>query len=325
VSIKKAAACVKKHSNFLITAHTNPEGDALGSELAFYFLVKKMGKNATIVNEDETPYSYDFLPGKNNIRRFKKNMKGVKFDCFTILDCSDLKRPGEVYKINTSRKPILNIDHHISNQNFGDVNWVDPKACSCSEMIYKLYKELGVPLDKDAALLLYVGIHTDTGSFRYPNTASLTHKIAAELLKFDLDIPQIYKNIYENIPFEDMKLLSRVLPSMDRQAKGKIILFQIRRDMLKDGKLSFDLTEHILTFGRSIKDAEVVLLFKENLGAKNEIRVNLRSQGKVDVNKVASFFGGGGHKTASGCTVKGSLSRVQRMVLNKIKEALRSK
>jgi len=92
--------------------------------------------------------------------------------------------------------------------------------------------------------------------------------------------------------------------------------------MLKNGKLSFDLTEHILTFGRSIKDAEVVLLFKENLGTKNEVRVNLRSQGKVDVNKVASFFGGGGHRTASGCTVKGSLGRVQRMVLNKIKEAL---
>jgi phosphoesterase RecJ-like protein len=323
VSIKKVVACIKKYNKFLITAHTNPEGDALGSELAIYRLLKKLGKSATIVNEDETPYSYDFLPGKNNIKKFRKNIKGITFDCFVVLDCSDLKRTGEVYKINIDHKPILNIDHHISNQHFGDVNWVDPKACSCSEMIYQLYKRLCIPLDKDIAELLYVGIHTDTGSFRYPNTVSLTHKIVSGLLEYSLNIPQIYKNIYENIPFEDMRLLSRILVNMKRQAKGKVISFQIQRDVLKNKKSSFDLTEHILTFGRSIKDVEVVLIFKENLGERNEVRVNLRSQGKVDVNKIAAFFGGGGHKTASGCTIKGKIKHVERIVLNKIKEFLK--
>jgi phosphoesterase RecJ-like protein len=300
------------------------EGDALGSELAFYGLLKKLGKHATIVNEDALPYGYDFLPGKENIKKFKNNLKKqLNFDCFVALDCSDLRRTGEVYRINTDAKPILNIDHHLSNQWFGDVNWVEPHASSCSEMIYKLYKKVRLPLDRDTAILLYVGILTDTGSFHYPNTTSFTHKAVSELLKYNLDIHQIYKNIYENIPFSDMKLLSKILPQIKRCVSGKIAWFQIGEGVLKNKKLSFDLTEHILGFARAIKDVEVVALFKENLGVKDQIRVNLRSQAKVDVNKIASFFGGGGHRTASGATVHGKIDQVRRKVLAKIRESLR--
>ena len=323
MSLKKVVACVKRYKNFLITAHTNLEGDALGSELAFYRLLKKLGKHATIVNEDALPYGYDFLPGKENIKKFKNNLKKqLNFDCFVALDCSDLRRTGEVYRINTDAKPILNIDHHLSNQWFGDVNWVEPHASSCSEMIYKLYKKVRLPLDRDTAILLYAGILTDTGSFHYPNTTSFTHKAVSELLKYNLDIHQIYKNIYENIPFSDMKLLSKILPQIKRCVSGKIAWFQIGEGVLKNKKLSFDLTEHILSFARAIKDVEVVALFKENLGVKDQIRVNLRSQAKVDVNKIASFFGGGGHRTASGATVHGKIDQVRRKVLAKIKESL---
>jgi len=323
VSLKKAAACVKKHKNFLITSHTNMEGDALGSELAFYNLVNKLGKSATVVNEDKLPYGYDFLPLKDKLVKYKDNLKNTGFDCFVVLDCSDLSRTGEVYRLNSSQKPVLNIDHHISNQKFGDVNWVEPFVSSCSEMIYKLYRALRVPLDRNAAVLLYAGILTDTGSFRYSNTSSFTHQAVSELLKFNLDIPQIYKCIYENVPFENMQLLSKILPAIKREAKGRIVWCQIKRDMLKNKKLSFDLSEHILSFGRAIKDSEVVVLFKENLGVKNEIRINLRSQGKVDVNKIAQAFGGGGHKAASGATVRGKLDDVRRRVLAKIKEHLK--
>jgi phosphoesterase RecJ-like protein len=324
VGIKKAVACIKKYNNFLITAHTNLEGDALGSELAFCGLLKKMGKRAVIINEDDLPYGYDFLPGTKNIKKFKNNLKKqVRFDCFAALDCSDLGRTGEVYRLNADKKPVLNIDHHIGNQRFGDVNWVEPQASSCSEMIYKLYKKIRIPLDRDAAVLLYVGILTDTGSFRYSNTTSFTHKAVSELLKHVFDIPQIYKNIYENIPFSDMKLLSKILPQIRCCASGKIAWLQIERGILKDKKSSFDLTEHILGFARAIKDVEVVALFKENLGAKGKIRVNLRSQGNADVNRIASFFGGGGHRTASGATVSGRIDDVRRKVLAKIRQSLK--
>lgn len=324
MSLKKAAESVRKYNNFLITTHTNPEGDALGSELGFYRLVKKMGKSAVIINEDATPLVYDFLPGKGNIKRCRKAGLSVEFDCFVVLDCSDLTRPGQIFKLNlASPKPVLNIDHHISNSMFGDVNWVEPAASSCSEMLFRLYKELRQPIDKDTAVCLYTGISTDTGSFRYSNTTDFTHKAVSELLKHNIDVRAIFANIYENIAFEDIKLLTKILPCVKRRAGGRVVWFQLKRDILKKKRLSFDLTDALLTFARSIKDAEVAVLFKENFGKTAEVSVNFRSQGKVDVNKVASYFGGGGHKTASGCTIKGQIDRVRKTVLDKIEKSLK--
>lgn len=324
MSLKKTVACIKSHKSFLITTHINPEGDALGSELAFYRLLKAMGKKAVVVNEDSPPYGYDFLPGINIIKKFKKNLKNIKFDCTVLIDCSDLKRSGGVLKVNMADKTILNIDHHISNKKFADINWIEPNCASCAQMIYKLYKKLGLALDRDTAMLLYVGILTDTGSFHYSNTTSATHKIVSELLKYDLDVHKIYKNLYESIPFEDMKLLTKILPTMRLIARGRIIWFQIPASLLKGRRVSFDLTENILSFGRAIKDVEVAVLFKENLGVKDEVRVSLRSESaRVDVNKIARFFGGGGHKTASGCTINGKIEQVIKKVLKKIRESIR--
>lgn len=322
MGIKECAAAVRKNKSFLITSHTTPEGDALGSELAFYRLVKKIGKAAVVLNEEACPGEYKFLPGAEKIIRYKQNLPAIGFDCLVTLDCSDLKRTGEVYRVNVPPRPVMNIDHHISNQRFGDINWVEPFSSSTAEMIYKLYRELKVPLDKDSAINLYAGILTDTGSFRYANTSSLTHKIASELLKFGIDVPQIYRSVYEDIPFEDMKLLTRVLLGMKRRAQGRIIWFQIKRNLLKRRNLSFDLSENILSFGRAVEGAEVAVLFKENSGVKNEVRVNFRSQGNVDVNKIAAYFGGGGHKSASGATISGRIEQVRERVLAKIKESL---
>jgi len=326
MSLKKICASVKKYNNFLITVHTSPEGDALGAELAFYNLIKKLGKSAVIINEDALPYGYDFLPGNELILRPGRETKHINFadfDCFVVLDCADLKRTGSVYKLNTGNDPILNIDHHISNRNFGSVNWVESAASSCSEMIYRLYKRLRLPIDKETALLLYTGIMTDTGSFRYSNTSAFTHKAVAGLLGSGLDVVQVYRNTYENIPQSDIRLLLKVLPEIRFYCRGRIAWFMIKKELLKFGKPRVDLADLLLSFGRQIKGVEVVALFKENLGENDEVRVNLRSQGQVDVNMVASFFGGGGHKTAAGCTLHGELSTVCRKVITKICQSLK--
>lgn len=323
MGLKKVIAALKRHKNFLITTHTNPEGDALGSELAIYRLVKSMGKHAIIINEGATPYGYDFLPGINKIKPFSQRLEDIKFDAVIIVDCSEIKRCGQVVKLNLSAKTIINIDHHISNTKFGEVNWIEPYASSCAEMIYKLYKKLHLTLNRDSAMPLYVGILTDTGSFHYANTTNFTHKAVSELLKYNLNVAGIYQSLYENIPFEDMKLLIRILPTIRLKAKGRIVYFQILRHLLREKKISFDLTENVLNFGRVIKGVEVVVLCKENLG-KDEVRVNLRSQSpKVDVNKIARFFGGGGHKAASGCTIKGRIEVVRKKVLAKVSESLK--
>jgi phosphoesterase RecJ-like protein len=322
MSLKKVVACVKKNKNFLITTHVNMEGDALGSEIAFYRLLKKMGKNASIINEDSVPYGYDFLPELGRVKKFKSGLKDVRFDCFVVLDCASLKRCGKVSRLNSRGKPVLNIDHHISNERFADINWVEPSYSSCAEMVYRLHKRLGLNLDKDTAMPLYVGMLTDTGSFHYSNTASSTHKAVSELLKYNLDTSAIYNKIYENIPFSDIQLLNKILPDIRRDSSGKIVWFEIKRGLSRI-KTLFDLSENILGFARGVKGAEVVVLFKEMPNQRGCVRVNLRSQGAVDVNKIASFFGGGGHRTASGATVKGEIGQVRRRVLAKIKADLK--
>jgi phosphoesterase RecJ-like protein len=323
MSMKKAVGFLKKHKKFLITAHANIDGDALGAELALYRMLKKTGKEALVVNEDELPYGYDFLPQLKVIKKFSKGLKGMEFDCLVVLDCSDLKRLGQLAALNRQDKPILNIDHHISNAGFGQVNWVEPQAACTCEMLYRLFKKMKLDLDAQTALCLYAGILTDTGSFRYSNTTGLTHRIVARLLSYGIDVAAVYKQVYGNIPFADLRLLTAILPTMKREAAGKLAWFEIRKAVFKkQKKIAFDLSESLLNFGRTVKDVEAVVLFKENIGFKNEVRVNFRSQGMLDVNRIAGFFGGGGHKTASGVTIKGTLVQVKKKVLKKVREAL---
>ncbi|MFA5311259.1 MAG: bifunctional oligoribonuclease/PAP phosphatase NrnA [Candidatus Omnitrophota bacterium] len=322
INQKKVVAAIKRHKRFLITTHTSPEGDALGSELGFYRLLKKMNKQAFIVNQDPHPQELSFLPKAGRIRLYKE-IKKVSFDCMVALDCSNLSRAGEVYRLNKENRPVINIDHHISNNNFGEYNWVEPHLSSASEMVYLLYKELGVPFDRESALSLYVGIMTDTGSFRYSNTLELTHKAAAEFMRFGLDVNRVYRDIYENISFSNMQLLIKILAGVARVKNGRVAYVSVPAKLLKPEKVSFDLSEHILGFMRAIKDTQVVVLFKENAGVKNEIRFNLRSNGSFDVNKIARHFGGGGHKSAAGCTIRGRLADIRSKVISKIIESLR--
>ncbi|MDD5506369.1 MAG: bifunctional oligoribonuclease/PAP phosphatase NrnA [Candidatus Omnitrophica bacterium] len=323
MGLKKICASIKKFNNFLITAHTNLEGDALGAELSFYALIKKLGKQGVILNQDAIPYGYDFLPGVRKIRKLGRNSSRIKFDCLVVLDCADLKRTGDIYRLNKQNKPVLNIDHHISNQGFGDVHWVEAHASSCSEMIYRIYRQMRLPIGRPEAVCLYTGIMTDTGSFRYSNTTSFTHQAVAELLKFNINVPLIYRYVYENLALDETKLLIKLLPRINFSAQGKVAYFKLKRNMLKDGAISMDLGDQLLSFGRSIKGVEVVVLFKESPAAKNQVRINLRSHGKVDVNKIAALFGGGGHKTASGCTMHGEINRVIKRLLASIQRVLR--
>lgn len=323
MSLKKVVECVRKNKSFLITAHINVEGDALGSELALYRLLKKLKKKAAIVNADTSFYDYAFLPGLSHVQQLKKKMHILPFDVFAVLDCSDIDRAGEARHLRCDNKLVLNIDHHISNVYFGDINWVDTEASSTSEMIYRLFKILKVPIDKESAVALYVGMLTDTGSFRYPNTTARTHRAVAELLSHRLDVTQIYKNIYGNIPLADMRLITKILAALKNDFNGKVAWISIPRKILTARKNStIDLTDHLLGFARAIKGVEVAALFKENIKPQDGVRVNLRSQGKVNVNAIARFFGGGGHRTASGCTIHASLAHARNAVLHKIRKAL---
>lgn len=319
MSLKKIIKKIKENNSFLIAAHLNPEADALGSQLALRALLLRLGKKVQIVNEDSVPAEYRFLPAVRSVKKLKAQ-KIIGFDAFIVLDCSDLGRCRKVSNAAAQAKVIINIDHHLSNDYFGDINWVDCNASSASEMIYELYKKMKVPLNRNIALCLYAGIMTDTGSFRYPNTTVRSLRIAADLLRYGLKPDKIYNKIYQNLSLSEARIIRLIIDTMNTDATGKIVWFKVKKSLCGSLPLSYTLVEHILDFGRMIKDADAVVLFKENSN-KGAIRVNLRSK-KTDVNKIAAAFGGGGHKNASGATITGSLNNVESKVIRKIKQQL---
>lgn len=318
---KKLISEIKRKENktFLISAHIHLEADALGSELALAGLLRKLGKKVIIVNEDVPGEEYNFLPGVSEIQ---SKIERVEYDAAIITDCSDLSRIGKVAKIIDKKKTILNIDHHISNTRFADVNWVQPLASSASEMIFDLFKALKVKISKNDAINLYSGILTDTGSFKYSSTTSATHEVASQLLKCGIDVYDIHRRLNESLSFQTIKSFEKVIRTLEISKDGKVAWIQVSNFLMKKTPaLKFE-TDGLIQFARSIKGVEVSLLFKE-IKRNSEVRVNFRSRGKVDVNSLASVFGGGGHKTASGATIRGSIKDAVLMVLNETEKRLK--
>lgn len=303
--IKKIIEKIKTGKKFLITAHMNLEGDALGSELAMYALLKKLNKKAVIYNNDPTPEIYKFLP---NSRVIKNELKEDKFDVALVLDCSDSSRTGKVQDYLSRVDCIVNIDHHISNTYFGDVNWVQPHISSACQMLYKLCERLKI-MDKNIALCLYTGIFTDTGSFSYTNTDKETHRVVSNLMEYPLKPHRIYENIHSLCDDQDLKLIGRIISSLKFDPKKKICWAKITEWEDKE----YDLTEVIFSVMRLLKGVEVFLLFKRI--DRKRVRVNFRSRSRVDVNRVAQFFGGGGHKSASGTTIEDTLDGAEKKVI----------
>lgn len=297
---------IKSSKSFLITAHVSLEGDALGSELATYALLKKLGKKAVICNNDHTPPIYKFLPNSGII---KNALNKNEFDVAMVLDCSDSSRTGKIKDYLTLANCVINIDHHISNTFFGDINWVDPKASSACQMLYKLCKATKT-MDRHIALCLYTGIFTDTGNFTYANTTKETHKIVSNLMHYGVSPRLIYQNVHSLCEDKDLKLIGKIISTLKFDTSRKICWAIIDNWEDKD----YDLTEVIFSIMRLLKNVEVLILFKRI--EKNKIRVNFRSRPTVDVNKIAQFFGGGGHKSASGTSMEGDLAKVEKKVIS---------
>ena len=196
---------------------------------------------------------------------------------------------------------------------------MEPEFSSAGEMVYDLFKAFKVKIDMDDAIALYAAIMTDTGSFRYSNTSSKTHRIAAELIDIGVKPYEMHTKIYETSSVQDTNLLGESLQTMKLTEDGKIAWLWVTKEMLKKTKASLEGTEGIINFARSIDGVEIAILFRET-GTEDRVKVSFRSKGKVDVNKLAGLFGGGGHPTASGCTVFGKIEDVEKKVLEKAKE-----
>ncbi len=311
---------IKKFNKFLITSHINPEGDAIGSQIAMACLLRKLGKESVMLDDSPVPALLRFMKGTEDIS--KEMPRDFNFQAVITLDSPDLARIGRVNDYIKKDSVIINIDHHISNVNFGKFNWVEPDFSSVGEMVYDLFKAFKIKVDLDEAIALYTAIMTDTGSFRYSNTVSKTHRIAAELVDIGVKPYEIHTKIYETSSIQDTNLLGEALKTMKLTEDGKIAWLWVTKEMLKKTKASLEGTEGIINFGRSIDNVEIAILFRET-GTEERVKVSFRSKGNVDVNKLAGSFGGGGHPTASGCSVFGKLEEVEKKVLEKAKEMVK--
>ncbi len=318
---KRLLAEVLKKSNktFLVCSHVSPEGDALGSELAIADLLRSKGKKVILFSADSIPQEYGFLPG---IKSIKQKLQPVDYDVAILVDCSDISRIGKVQKILSPNKIIINIDHHISNSKFGDINWVMPYVSCASEMVYELYKALKVKIGVNSAVCLYTGILTDTGSFKYKTTSWRTHMIVSELLKCGLDVYTIYRNIYESFSKETVRALGKIIGTLSVSRDGKVAWLTMRNNLIRSNPVLAEQTDSIIHFPRIISGVEIALLFKE-LKLNDEVRINFRSTGRADVNKLARVFGGGGHSMASGATLRGPFFATVKKVIIEAKKRVK--
>jgi len=307
--------------NILILYHHLPDGDSLGSALALYIALKEMGKKVKVAGEIPIPRTYNFLPLTEEIYDLEK-ISG-SYSCVIFVDCTDLKR------IKSSQSPlsfhaqsIINVDHHVSNSFFGDINYVSPEAEATVVLIYRLLKVLPTKITPAIATCLYTGLVTDTGSFQYEAVSSDTLKLGAELLEIGANLEEIRLNLWENKTLASMKLLGVALTNFSLTADGKIIWVSLSQELLKSIGAKEEDAEGIINNLRSIEGVEIAILLHET--AKNLAKVSLRSKSWADVNKIACLFGGGGHPRAAGCVIESSLEKATQVVLRAAKKYLKN-
>ena len=316
--LRKIAEETRRGQTFLISTHQNPEGDAIGSALALALVLESLGKTVRVLTQDPVPEVLAFLPGAERI--IHQAPEDGPFDIAFSVDCGDRARLGEEFNKVKGIGKIINIDHHVSNGFFGDLNLVDPRASSAAEIIYDLIRELPAPFTREVAENIYTGLLTDTGSFHYSNTSAKTLSAARACLLAGVEPWKVAQKAYDTQPLARLRLLPRVLDTLELSADGRVSSVVVGQQMLKAAGATVDMTEDFINFPRSVQGVEVALLFREVTPEK--YRVSMRSRGAVDVARIAEKFQGGGHPAASGCTVEGNFSAVKAKVLEAVRAVL---
>ncbi len=303
---------IDKNNEFLILPHKNPDGDTIGSAIALATVLTNMNKKGYIVLNDDIPLNLCFLKGivytQEEFEELNLNINVV----FT-LDSSDISR-FETRKKLLENKIVINIDHHITNTMYGDINYVR-EASSVGEVLYDIFDELNYEVDSTIADALYVAISTDTGSFKYDNTSSNTLLIASKLRE-KVNFEKINTELYQNISYEDVLLSNKVLETL-KIYNNNIGIIYLTNEMIDDMNLENTNTEGLVEKVRNISIVEVAIFIKEV--NENLFKASLRSKYDFDVAKLALKYSGGGHKKAAGCSIDGKLDEVINLFINETK------
>ncbi|MEO0166124.1 MAG: bifunctional oligoribonuclease/PAP phosphatase NrnA [candidate division WOR-3 bacterium] len=302
---------IKTSKNILIATHIDPDGDGICSALLMAHLVNfYKRKKPTLFCHSPIPEKYQFLLHND---RFSNTL--TDFDLLIAVDSANIERifpKGKYSSDFLKRKLVINIDHHRSNKLFGAITIIDEKASSACEIIYRLFKKLNLPINRQVAQIFYAGIYMETGGFVYPNTTASALQICSELIKKGVEPAQLIKRLNAKT-VEGTKLLAEVLSTIEiEHGVGTMYLSQA---MLKKHRASMSESENFISFLQAIRDVRVSLFLREE---KDDIRVSLRSDGIIDVNKFAQRFGGGGHRLAAGMRLKGSIKAVKKKLLTEL-------
>ncbi|ATW24207.1 DHH family phosphoesterase [Candidatus Formimonas warabiya] len=318
-SLQEICQTILKSKHILITAHVLPDGDSIGSVIGLGLALESLGKNVTMVMQDKVPDMYRFLAGSNKII-FPAALT-VPSDLAIFLDCTDFSRVGDDWFQPWIREiPVISIDHHVSNKFFGKYNYVDVEAAATAEIIYFLLKEMQLNLSIETATALYTGIVMDTGSFQYQNTTSRTLKTAACLLEQGIDLSQIREKLYESKSWKNLQLVAVAIERLQFVSEGKIAWTYLDQEIMNQLQAESEHCEGVVNYPISMENVKIGLLFREM--ENGTVKVGLRCRTGYDVNKIASFFGGGGHQLAAGCTLDGPLERAVSRVLDQTRMVL---
>ena len=306
---------IRTRQRFVLSSHARPDGDAIGSQLAMAFALDHLGKHVTLVNRDPVPGPLQPFPGTERI--VVADHVDETFDAAIIMECSSLDRTGVT---GFDRSFVINIDHHQGNTGYGAVNWFDPGAAACAEMVFDVIVALGVPLTAAIATHLYVGILTDTGSFHYSAISPKTFDIARQLVEAGVDPTIVARTVFDSNTLGRLKLFGAVLSGIELEHEGRLAVMRVDEAMTAAAGGTYEDTEGLINLPLTVREIRASVFFKE-LGP-TEFRVSLRSKGAIDVAAVARQFGGGGHKNAAGCTVPGAYAEARRLVVDAMGPAI---
>ena len=308
---------VAAHRKFLLTTHVNPDGDGLGSEVAVALWLRGLGKSAHALNDSLVPAAYLFLTRETTLEAFEPELaerRLAECDAVIVLDTSNRQRVGRVAPL-LDRFPlaVAVVDHHVSHAGFGQVNVIEPEASSTGEIVYDLIRESGAALTPSIAEALYVALMTDTGSFRYSNTDSHAHRMAAELLGHGLDPQRIHAQVHAHASAGRLRFFGEVLSGLELVDDGRLAVMEASPEQFQRHGLTGADTEGLVDMPRNIAGVDVVALFSEVEPGK--VKVSLRSTGRIAIDAVCSRLGGGGHPHAAGVLLRGTRAEARARIL----------
>ncbi len=309
---------IKKAETIVIMAHETPDGDAIGSCLAMKLALKQLEKNADVIIR-EVPQIFDFLPGREEI---KMDSDIEKYDLAISLDCADFKRlVGNEY-FERAKQTIV-IDHHGSNKMYGDINFVNPVAPACCQILIGMFQYFNINIDKELGTCILTGIITDTGGFRYSGVTPETFEFTADLLQKGVNVSDIYKRVLDTRTKANFELMKRIIDRMEFLEDGKVTFTYITNKDLEEVNAGIGDHEGLVEVGRDVEGVEVSVFIRQKDDDINSYKISMRSNDYVNVSDVCLMFGGGGHEKAAGAVIQGDIETVEQKIINELRKVLK--